>query len=62
MKHIKIILGLLIIALLLFGLGAIFYGLHSIYPPIAYIVIGIVSVLLSAVINQIIPNKGGDKY
>lgn len=57
-----ILLGLLIIALLISGLGSIIYGLYIIWSPLAYVIGGLFIMGVALTINNAIPTpKGGEK-
>lgn len=56
------LLGLLIIALLISGLGSIVYGLYIVWSPLAYVIGGLFIMGVALTINNAIPTpKGGEK-
>lgn len=61
MNKLKILAAILIIALFILGVGAIFYGLLLISTALAFIVLGLMLIGISILVNQLIPShKGGD--
>jgi hypothetical protein len=52
MKFIKIISGNIIEALITIGSAFVFIGLYMIFPPLAYIALGAIILLLSFVIYK----------
>ncbi|MFW3611356.1 hypothetical protein ACN9U3_03155 [Staphylococcus caprae] len=59
MNKFRLLAAILIILLFLLGIGAIFYGLLLISTSIAFIVLGIMLIIISVLVNQLIPNQGG---
>lgn len=61
MNKFRMLAGVLIITLFVLGIAAIFCGLWLVYIPAAFIILGIILIVLSLLINQLIPSrKGGD--
>lgn len=61
MNKFRMLAGILIITLFVLGIAAIFCGIWLVYIPAAFIILGIILIVLSLLINQLIPSrKRGD--
>lgn len=59
MDKIRLLAAFLIIVLFLLGVVAIFYGLLLISTALAFIVLGLMLIVISVLINQLIPSRKG---